>query len=173
VSVDYSTVLKRRYPSKLWEGSGGTYGSIKWVDNVPIAQGVLDALRPLVELEVEREKATTRVNEGYALAVEAGFPSTALGTTHYYPAKRDNQIDVIGSTLVAILAPANSIPFPCVDAATGVSSEKVHSSAQWTQVFLDGVAYKQTLFNSLMTQLGAISAMSLAELKAAVFIPPA
>jgi len=168
--VDYGDILKSKYPNKLWGGSGATYDRIVWKDGVVIPQAELETHRPAVTREHLLIFATSRLDEGYKSAADSGFVSTALGTPHVYPSKAENQLDILGSTLVSIVAPTATIPFPCFDLATNSVVTAPHTSTQWQQVFLDGVAYKQDLFAKYGTQKAGLSTLTDAQLETITFV---
>lgn len=172
MQIDYPYILKTYYPNKVWSGSGATYDRIVWTDGTPIPKAELDTFLPKAALAKAKETAYNVLTTGYTEAANAGFPSSALGTPHIYPSSPDNQIDIIGTTLICVVSPTTNVPFPCFDVTAGKQGQKLHTSSQWTQVFMDGVIYKQTLFAAYEKQTTALDTMTQAQLEAVTFVKP-
>lgn len=85
-------------------------------------------------------------------AGSAGVVSNALGTPHLYSSTETDRIYLIGALLTTLPDPSQpaggTIPYACIDVATGQSNFDVHTYQQLKQVVRDGVNF---LLNILMT----------------------
>ena len=164
MNIDYAAILMSQYPTKLWGGSGATYDRIIWKDSIPIPQAELDAKKPLVMQEKAFGIAKKTLDDGYAIAAASGFECAALGSPYRYPSAPENQLDIIGSTLIAVVDSTAVIPFGCTEVATGVYDFNNHTAAQWLQVFMAGVMYKQTTFTQYNMKLYGLQGMTVDQL---------
>lgn len=71
--IDYSHILTKRYPGKLWTLEGETYEGLTWLDkgNKP-TQTELDALWPEVQQEIKDEEIV-KVNAKKVLLEKLGL----------------------------------------------------------------------------------------------------
>jgi len=173
VSADYSEILERRHPLVKWSGSGATYDRIEWIDP-PISKADLDALRPAVEFEIALGDAYVRLIAGYENVSSQGFSSSALGEPHWYSAKMENQVDLIGALVTSQIDSDFTFPFPCVDLYTTPPQQKIelHDDKQIADVMKDGAKYKVSLFAALESQLAALPTMTTAQLEAVTYAKP-
>jgi hypothetical protein len=92
-------------------------------------------------LESLKTAKNVQINDAVEAAILAGFNSSAIGTSYFYPADRDSQTNLIGS-----VATGASMGFPCRDGA-GVWDRRAHTAPQLKQVLANGAVRKQTLLS--------------------------
>lgn len=78
-----------------------------------------------------------------------GFPSDALGTTHYYKSTAEDQMN-----LIAVIAGGGDTFFSCSETIDGDKNFKLHTEAQMKIVFDDGKAVK---LNALFQKVTIVS----------------
>lgn len=114
------------------------------------------------------------LNAACDVAIESGFVSSALGTPHTYPSKRDDQINLMGLALAG-----SGGPFDANDGNGQVM--KIHTAPQITQVLADGKAHKEAMIGqckTLKAQVEAIAAgggtddAKIAAIEAVVWVNP-
>ena len=92
-------------------------------------------------LDVARTAAVSRVERGYALAMQSGFTSSALGSPHWYASD-----GLAMSLLIGAVAAGTDRNYECTD-GNRVRALRPHTAAQLKQVLNDGAAlavqYKQ------------------------------
>lgn len=111
-------------------------------------------------------------------AILAGFDSAALGATHHYPARVQDQANLAASVLRSTLSPSQvagwTTPFWCMD-STGAWSLAAHTPAQIQQVGDDGSAAIIACIvknQNLVTQVMAVqdmTAMGIAQVQAIIW----
>ena len=98
------------------------------------------------EAAVDIEQLKSMKSEGFSSECEvtilAGFPSSALGSAHWYDSDIHDQINILGATLAA--NSGQNVPYKCLNEASGEKTFVVHTPQQMMQVFGDGVTYKLT-----------------------------
>lgn len=173
MSADYSEILERKHPLVKWSGSGATYDRIEWIDS-PISKADLDALRPAVEFELALDAAYARLIAGYENVTSQGFASNALGKPHWYSAKMEHQVDLIGALVTSQIDNDSTFPFPCVDLCTTPQQQRIelHDDKQIADVMKDGAKYKVLLFAVLESQLAALPYLTMAQLEAVTYAKP-
>lgn len=81
--------------------------------------------------------------------IVAGFPSSALGTEHWYDAETTDQMNMISAIAVAASTPENpnGLPtfYPCREMPDHPKEFEVHSYAQLRKVASDGGEYRNKL----------------------------
>lgn len=97
--------------------------------------------------------ANTRANQKATLdfacqqAILSGFQSSALGSTHQYPANPKDQSNLIGAVAQSY-DPSNAanwtVPFWCAD-ASGNWSYQPHTASQIRQVMTDGISTRTAM----------------------------
>jgi len=171
MSVDYSSVLRTKYPNTKWSGSGKSYNSIKFISN-PVPKADLDLLMPEVELLLIKQTAIKRLNAGYDKYVRSGYESSALGTPHRYHSTIEAQTDFNTLLVIAInniaVGPYNYI---CEEVSSGITLPRAHTLAQLKLVAKDGYLFKESAFNKLIQQITALDTMSAVQQKQTVFVP--
>lgn len=103
-------------------------GAVVWVDG-----------RNLDECRSAKAGAISNACREY---IEAGFHCAALGATHLYPAKSQDQANLVASVTDSLLAgdePDWATPFWCADEA-GVWDYRLHTAAQIRKVGREGKA---------------------------------
>lgn len=101
-------------------------GAYAWVDAAP--------------LDAQRQAKLTSMSQSCAGAILSGFVSSALGAVHTYPAKPNDQLNLIGSVAASFYPNVGAdwvTPFWCADAA-GAWAFRAHTAAQIQQVGVDG-----------------------------------
>ncbi len=94
---------------------------------------------PLVDL---RARKVAEISQACSAQIVGGFTSSALGADHHYPAKPQDQANLIASITDSLLAgsdPTWTTPFWCADSA-GVWDFRPHTIAQIQQVGREGKA---------------------------------
>jgi hypothetical protein len=107
----------------------------KWVDGSPqwVFTGTLDQYREL--------KATA-ISDACRAHIERGFECTALGESYLYPAKAQDQANLVASVTDSLLVadePEWTTPFWCADQA-GVWEYRPHTAAEIQRVGREGKA---------------------------------
>ena len=111
---------------------------------------------------------TAEINTACRTEIVSGFDSDALGTTHTYPSKEEDQTNLMATFVLAKELNASK-PFKCWDAA-GVADYRVHTVAQLHQAGQDAETHKMAALvkaNTLKAQIAA--ATTLAEIEAIVW----
>lgn len=92
-------------------------------------------------LDATRAAKVAEMSAACAAAILDGFPSSALGAEHTYPAKPTDQTNLAGSILDSLIAgPGDWVtPFWCAG-ADGAWDFRMHTAAQIQQVGRDGKA---------------------------------
>lgn len=116
-------------------------------------------VRPMTAEELDTDPALVAQARTAQLALlqtaainadNAGVVSSALGTPHLYASDQSARIHLIGAFLATMPTPGypagSSIPFLCIDVATGQPDFDVHTFLQLRQVVNDGVNF---LLNNL------------------------
>ncbi|MFA5172686.1 MAG: hypothetical protein WC426_14080 [Sulfuriferula sp.] len=91
-------------------------------------------------------------------AIYSGFNSSALGAIYHYPAKDQDQLNLVGAYSASLqpnIPTGWTTPFWCAD-STGAWALRPHTATQIQQVYLDGVKYKTACIeqnDSLATQI--------------------
>ena len=94
------------------------------------------------------------INVACRTEIVSGFDSDALGTTHTYPSKEEDQTNLMATFVLAKELNASK-PFKCWDAA-GVADYRVHTVAELHQVGQDAELHKMTALvkaNTLKAQI--------------------
>lgn len=94
--------------------------------------------------------------------ITGGFVSSALGSAHKYDGELEWQLNLAGAKDYTI---ANNVSaeFTCTNQATGVKAGVVHTPAQITQAFNDGVVFKMarlSKYRTLKTQVEAMTTIA-------------
>lgn len=90
-------------------------------------------------LQAARLAKIAELKQACTTAIQSGFTSSALGTSHIYDSELPtDQTNIIGA-MVASLSGA-SIPFTCTD-SNGYKEQRLHTSAQLQQVFQAGMQH--------------------------------
>jgi len=110
-------------------------------------------------LEEYREWLLDRLEEKTNEDLEQRFESSALGTPHYYKSDVDGQINIIGAVMAGV-----DMYYSCAD-VNGVVKMRYHTAAQISQVFQDGVTFKQTIMNNYYAKKDEIETATITELK--------
>jgi len=171
MSVDYSSVLRIKFPNTQWTGSGRTYNSIKFISTA-IPRSDLDLLMPEVELLLIKKTAITRLTAGYEKYIKSGYLSSGLGTPHMYHSTMEAQTDLNSIMIVAINNIAmGPYSYMCEDVSTGLTFPVPHTLAQLKVVVKDGYTFKEAGFNKLIQQITSLDSMSALQQKQAIFVP--
>lgn len=93
-----------------------------------------------IPLPVLKERKIQELHTACQEQITGGFVSAALGDTHVYSSKLEDQINLMGA---AISAPAQGIGYVCTN-ADQIKMARIHSPDQIKQVYADGVAHKST-----------------------------
>lgn len=91
-------------------------------------------------LDQYRELKATVISDACRASIERGFECAALGELYVYPAKAQDQANLLASVTDSLLAaddPDWTTPFWCADAA-GVWAYRQHTAAQIRQVGREG-----------------------------------
>ena len=115
-----------------------------------------------------RGDASERINAACRAQIVAGFESSALGAAHLYPFKPEDQSNLMSTFMLSQIS-AMDKPFKCWD-SSGVSSYRMHTTAQLQQVGQDAETHKMAALvkaNTLKAQIAA--ATTLAEIEAIVW----
>lgn len=124
------------------------------------------------KLNAAQSAKIAEINAACESAIVSGFTSDALGSTHTYRSRRDDQINLMGAAQSGA-----ATKFKCAD-SSGVWALRDHTAAQIKQVFADGVARKLALIeqsNALTDQVDAITsdhATPIAAVKAITWSAP-
>lgn len=97
---------------------------------------------PAPTLAEAKALQVSRVNAACQAAIYAGFTSSALGAPHSYPAKPQDQANLVASVMSSLLPNVQSgwtTPYWCAD-SDGKWSYAPHTAAQIQQVGSDGKA---------------------------------
>ncbi len=105
--------------------------------------GITEEPDPAPSLDNVKSDQVAIISAACAASIYAGFPSSALGDPHHYPAQDKDQSNLAGSVLASILPgvdPATWVtPFICSD-AEGVWAYREHTAEQIQQVGVDAKA---------------------------------
>jgi len=111
----------------------------------------------IAEFEWAKLNKCAEINAACEAAIIGGFVSLALGSPHTYDSNRDDQTNLIGAHLAGVAR-----PYPCTD-ASGAKVVLQHTASQITQVFNDGVLFKEahlTKAATLKAQLDAATTVA-------------
>lgn len=128
-------------------------GAVQWVETAHINE--------------QRARKVTDMSQSCADAILAGFVSLALGAAYTYPAKPNDQLNLIGSVAASFYPNVGAdwlTPFWCADGA-GVWAFRAHTAAQIQQVGVDGknaILNCMTINERLAAQIMAAGADQLA-----------
>lgn len=103
-------------------------------------------------LEQVKAQRIALFDQGCRLEILAGFGSDALGAPHHYSAQLEDQLNLIGSTLLGV-----DVPYVCTD-TEGIKEARLHTAAQMSQVYGDGATAKSQKifkFHALRAQVEA------------------
>ncbi|MCZ7488163.1 hypothetical protein [Rhizobium rhizogenes] len=116
------------------------------------------------ELETCKKRKTSKITEACASAIVGGYSSDALGSSHTYPSKQTDQLNMMGSVTDA-LTPGKPVnwrtPFWCSD--NGAWEFRMHSAEQIISAGQAGKAHVvecQTKLTDLISQIGAASSIA-------------
>ena len=126
----------------------------------PTAQQLSDALLPAA-----KQKQILLLKTACKAAIEGGFYSSALGIPYKYDsALPQDQSNLIGAKLAGI-----DMAFTCTD-ANGIKWQHLHTAAQISQVYLDGMLHIQTNQALLYSKLTLLAqAITLADIAVIVW----
>lgn len=111
-----------------------------------IAQSLLD---PVTQAKISKVK---ELSDACSNAIRSGFQSSALGEPHHYSSELEDQLNLLGATLLGV-----DLDYVCSN-AEGLKIARSHTSAQMQQVYGDGAMTKQILiyqFHQLRQQVEA------------------
>ena len=101
--------------------------------------GNIRAPNPTELLEKSKQLKIMGLKDDCTNYIQAGFTSNALGTAHVYDsALPQDQINLVGAKMAGI-----DMAFTCADGA-GYKSQKLHTAAQITQVYIAAMMHLQT-----------------------------
>lgn len=124
-------------------------------------------------LECARTRKVVEMSQSCADAILAGFVSSALGSAYTYPAKANDQANLLGSVLRSTypnIAADWSTPFWCADTA-GAWAFRMHTAAQIQQVGEDAMLARLTCMGTNEQLAGQIAAAETIEDVAAIVWP--
>ncbi len=113
----------------------------------------IEAVQPTLD-EIKTAKVA-ELTHAFNAALNAGFTSDALGSTHRYDSETHNRENLIGAV-------ATGVPqmFTCNDNQNSANSkrQRLHTAEQLKQVLIDGAARKQALIARLREKRTAVLA---------------
>jgi hypothetical protein len=124
-------------------------------------------------LDAARARKVVELSQACAGAILAGFVSLALGAAYTYPAKANDQANLLGSVLRSTypnIAADWSTPFWCAD-TDGAWEFRMHSAAQIQQVGEDAMLARLTCMGTNEQLAGQIAAAETIEDVAAIVWP--
>lgn len=127
---------------------------------------------PASALDAAKAKQSDILNAACRAAIYEGFDSDALGTVHHYPAKEQDQSNLVASVTASFYPslPVDWVtPFWCSN-ADGVWNYALHSAAQIQHAGADGkAAILAQLIHNEGLQQQVKDAVSIAEVQAVVW----
>jgi len=147
---DFVLLLERNYPGSVYGGSCHTYEKIKWTDpiNPKPLEATLVAEWAVLEVQLEMEAKILELSIAAQDEITQGFESSAIGSSHWYDANLEDQLNLVGMTTAG-----TDSYFSVRTLKTDVQKVyMLHTAAQFHQVLEDGKLVKLVIlqkFNNL------------------------
>ena len=136
VPEDAVAITTERYAALLAAEAAGQRIVFDPEQGLPVAEAVVASLDEIKRIRIRA------LHQGFNTALNAGFTSDALGSTHHYDSEAHNRENLIG----AVATSAEQM-FTCDDNQGNPDSkqQRRHTAEQLKQVLIDGAAVKQAL----------------------------
>jgi len=139
------------------KGDPNNYTDIVWIGE-PISQAELDQHI----LDQARIDKITEMSHETRIRIESGFPSSALGSEHFYDSELEDQLNLIGSVTAG-----TDTYYACTEVATGIKAYRFHTIAQLRVIIEDGKNVKLINLQQFNTARdNVMAATTLAEIEA-------
>ncbi len=107
-------------------------------ESVIVENGIIRAINTNDLLLRAKKEKIDSLKTDCTNAIQAGFASTALGEAHTYDSSLpQDQTNLLGARIAGI-----DMPFTCTE-NNGYKSQKLHTAAQLTQVYIAGMVHLQ------------------------------
>lgn len=109
------------------------------------------------ELQQAQTRKTQQLNEACQASIEAGFISEALGTPHFYPSQKDDQLNLIGMATAAYLNNEVNL-LKCREISTKKMHRDLHMPEQLKKLLNDAQDFKMVRFMHYDTLIAQVKA---------------
>lgn len=164
----WAQVIDNRGVVKYWHGEKVIF---KLGDEIT-AEMTDEQYTPAELLQQAKTQKKEALNRSCEASIEAGFMSDAMGTSHFYPSQRDDQLNLIGIASAAALNNKSKV-FKCKEVDTGEVHWHLHTPLQLEKLLEDAEDFKITRLMHCGTLKQKVQqAQSVKEVEAIVWTEP-